>query len=81
MGHPRWLREEQSTLTPGGKSAEGIVGGVTQTPGEVRRDELGTRPVDRKSRGRKLSASPGSGWCYAPSEGPNGVRGQSEWRA
>jgi hypothetical protein len=56
MGHPRWLREEQSTLTPWEKSAEGIVGGVTQTPEEVRMDELGTRPVDRKSRGRTLSA-------------------------
>jgi hypothetical protein len=28
MGHPRWLREEQSTLTPWEKSAEGIVGGA-----------------------------------------------------
>jgi hypothetical protein len=50
------LRAEGSVLTDRQKSAEGIVGGVTQPPGEIRTDELGTRPVDRKSRGRKLSA-------------------------
>lgn len=56
MGHPRGLREEESTLTPGEKSAEGLGGGVTQTPGEVRLAELGTRPADRQSRGRTLAA-------------------------
>jgi hypothetical protein len=56
MGHPRGLREEQSPLTPGEKSADGLGGGVTQTRGEVRMDERGTRPVGRKSRGRTLSA-------------------------
>jgi hypothetical protein len=59
MGHPRWLREESSTLTPWEKSAEGIVGGVTQTPGAVRMAERGTRSAERKSRGRQLSAEPG----------------------
>ena len=34
-------------------------GGATQTPGEIRTDELGTRPVNRKSRGRKLLAYTG----------------------
>jgi hypothetical protein len=56
MGHPRWLREAQSTLIPWEQSAAGIGGGVPQTPEEVRRADLGTRPVDRKSRGRQLSA-------------------------
>ena len=46
----RGLRGEQSTLTAWEKSAEGIVGEVTQTAGKVCMDELGTRPVYRKSR-------------------------------
>jgi len=59
MGHPGWLREESSTLTLGEQSAEGRGGGVTQPPGAIRTDERGTRPGDRKSRGRKLSAYTG----------------------
>ena len=65
MGHPQWLREEQSALIPWEKSAEGIVGGATQTPEEVCMDARGTRPVDRKSRRRKLSAETDCDGCYA----------------
>ena len=79
MGHPRWLREESSTLTRWEQSAEGIGGGVRQPPGEVRTDERGTRPVERKSRGRTRSAYTGGSWGEAPSEGPNGApRGDSK---
>jgi hypothetical protein len=46
---------EQSTLTAVQKSAEGIVGGMKQALIFESMDELGTRPVYRKSRCRKLS--------------------------
>src|SRR5215510_10894459 len=81
MDHARWRRAEPSTLPPWEKFAEGSGGGVPQTRREVRRDERGPRPVARKSRGRPLSAEPGEDWCDAPSEGANGGRGASAWRA
>ena len=45
-----WLRGERSPLTAGEKSAEGIVGEGNRPRREARKDELGTRAANRKSR-------------------------------